>query len=121
MAGLFLIFVLVINLASVPSWRLFFMPDAEGERWQLKFPKVMQPLKWTLRLDQKWSMFAPYPNSLGRLAGSARHFSVGVNSLMSITRSIKSLLLISQTLCIMSCLKIIVGVNTSRESDLGVT
>ena len=61
MAGLFLIFVLVINLASVPSWRLFFMPDAEGERWQLKFPKVMQPLKWTLRLDQKWSMFAPYP------------------------------------------------------------
>ena len=61
MAGLFLIFVLVINLASVPSWRLFFMPDAEGERWQLQFPQVMQPLKWTLRLDQKWSMFAPYP------------------------------------------------------------
>lgn len=61
-AGAFLLFVLWINVGSIPSWRLPFMPDAEGERLQLQFPKILQPLKWTLRLDQKWSMFAPYPS-----------------------------------------------------------
>ena len=60
-AGLFLAYLFVFNLSTIPNWRLPFQTADEGTPYQVKFPKEWQGLKRLLRLDQKWSMFAPYP------------------------------------------------------------
>ena len=60
-AGLLLAYLLVYNVSTVPSWRLPFLPAAAGEPYRMEFKQEWQWLKRLLRLDQKWSMFSPYP------------------------------------------------------------
>ena len=55
------LYILLLNLATVPDWRPGFMDEAEGRPFKINMPKGWYALKNTLRLDQKWSMFAPYP------------------------------------------------------------
>ena len=55
------LYVLLMNITSVPDWRLGFMAEREGAPLKVKMPQGWSALKSTLRLDQKWSMFAPYP------------------------------------------------------------
>ena len=55
------LYVLLLNVTSVPDWRLGFMAEREGAPLRVKMPQGWSALKSTLRLDQKWSMFAPYP------------------------------------------------------------
>jgi hypothetical protein len=61
-AGFFLAYLLLFNLSTIPNWRLPFQTAAEDKPYQVQFPKAWQGVKRLLRLDQKWSMFAPYPN-----------------------------------------------------------
>jgi hypothetical protein len=43
-------------LASIINWNL-----ANDARTKVSFPEVLKPFMWTLRLDQDWGMFSPYP------------------------------------------------------------
>ena len=61
-AGFFLAYLLLWNLSTIPNWQLPFQEGVEDKPYQVKFPKTWQEVKRLLRLDQKWSMFAPYPN-----------------------------------------------------------
>ena len=61
MALFFALFVLFLNITTVPSWRLGFQTEAEGPGFRLKMPSSWVPMKRMFRLDQKWNMFAPYP------------------------------------------------------------
>ena len=55
------IYVLFLNLATVPNWRLGFQQDAEGRPFKFNMTQAWRIPNNVLRLDQKWSMFAPYP------------------------------------------------------------
>lgn len=57
----FLIYILAYNVSSIPNWRLPFVTAEQGSTGEYSFPKEWRGLKRVLRLDQKWSMFAPYP------------------------------------------------------------
>jgi len=60
-ALLFLGYVILLNLSTIPNWRLGFMAAQDGEPFQVSMPKGWSAVKRTFRLDQKWNMFAPYP------------------------------------------------------------
>jgi len=57
----FALFVLFLNITTIPSWRLGFQAETEGSGFRLKMPSSWVPMKRMFRLDQKWNMFAPYP------------------------------------------------------------
>ena len=60
-AGGFLIYILAYNVSTIPNWRLPFISADQDTAYRYVFPTEWRGLKRVLRLDQKWSMFAPYP------------------------------------------------------------
>jgi len=61
LAWFFAIYILFLNIATVPNWRLGFQKASDEKAFRLKMPEGWSALKSFARLDQKWSMFAPYP------------------------------------------------------------
>ena len=52
------------NITSVPALRTPEAPSARSEA-SLAFRRQLEPVIQSLRLDQHWNMFAPYPSTVG--------------------------------------------------------
>ncbi len=57
------LYVLLINVTTIPDWRLGFLNEREGRPFSIKMPQGWSGLKFAIRIDQRWNMFAPHPKT----------------------------------------------------------
>ena len=66
-AAIILLTVILWNISTIPDWRKSFSSSGEETApLKIPFPSSLSPFLRTVRLDQTWNMFAPYPTRADR-------------------------------------------------------